>query len=129
VASKLALDYENQSAWNYLLGLFHLPGAQPHALGRVAQVHMLCAAALEARPSCSPALDVLAQYYASQAAASVAAGAERDAAAAASAALHALNAAGVADPMREAYWAERRRALQLLLPADAAAAAAADVSV
>lgn len=34
VAGALALDPRNESAWNYLLGLFTLPGATPHEMGR-----------------------------------------------------------------------------------------------
>ena len=68
----------NESAWNYLLGLFSkaggLVGRERHEAARwIEQVRSLCSAVLAAVPSCAPALSALAEVYfvAAQAAAEV----------------------------------------------------------
>lgn len=68
------------------------------------QVHIICKEALSDSPSCKPALDTLAQFYASLAAAASAQGDEAAAATAAQHGIAVLAKAAVADPMRENYW-------------------------
>jgi hypothetical protein len=90
------------------------------------QVFVICREALADSPSCGPALDTLAQYYASLAAAAAAAaaaqqggggaaGAAGAAAAAAQRGLAVLAAAAAADPMRANHWRHRGAQLRALL--------------
>lgn len=60
---QIRLAPHNESCWNYLSGLYCLPGALPHSLGADDRVWTICCGALEDCPSCPPALDTLARFY------------------------------------------------------------------
>jgi len=79
------------------------------------QVYIICKEALSDSPSCKPALDTLAQFYHSLAAAAVAQGDARAAAVAARHGLAVLNKAAVADPMRANFWRHRKHELDKLV--------------
>lgn len=79
------------------------------------QVFVVCREALADSPSCKPALDTLAQYYACLAAAASEQGQSQAAAAAACRGLEVLDACDVADPIRGHYWRHRRAELTALL--------------
>ncbi|KAJ9506428.1 hypothetical protein QJQ45_019418 [Haematococcus lacustris] len=63
VARLVAKAPRNDSAWNYLGGLFRQPGMPAQAMAWWPEVHTLCTEALLDVPSCPPAMDVLCQYY------------------------------------------------------------------
>ncbi|KAI8465579.1 MAG: hypothetical protein J3K34DRAFT_525239 [Monoraphidium minutum] len=141
VSAQLAVAPRNESAWNYLLGLFALPGATPHEMGRHKEVFIICREALADCASCAPALDALAQYLFDMACLLAAAagvlvgdadskgqqqqqqqqqrggegGAAARAAGAAAKALEALTKAGAADPMRRPYLRHRAAEVEALL--------------
>lgn len=100
----------NQSPWNYIRGIAKLGGAES-SLSHCSKIHRLCQEVLEAFPSCSPALSLLADVYASQMQVSVDQG-ELDAG------KEICHLAGdcfrgllVADPIRRNYWQFRLTAL------------------
>ncbi|GFR52576.1 hypothetical protein Agub_g15169 [Astrephomene gubernaculifera] len=145
VATAIHRAPRNESPWRYLTGLFATlqPWAsQPRALSRCPEVHTICTEALNDCPSCSFALDVMAQYYeglAALGAARLAAEVQRGQAAgpeaaaavveevvpalvgavlqACEAAQAALEEAGVADPMRGPYWFHRQRSVAHIVSA------------
>eukprot|EP00200_Dunaliella_tertiolecta_P003950 CAMPEP_0202349154 /NCGR_PEP_ID=MMETSP1126-20121109/6769_1 /ASSEMBLY_ACC=CAM_ASM_000457 /TAXON_ID=3047 /ORGANISM="Dunaliella tertiolecta, Strain CCMP1320" /LENGTH=434 /DNA_ID=CAMNT_0048940927 /DNA_START=774 /DNA_END=2078 /DNA_ORIENTATION=- len=63
VAAQVAIAPRNESAWNYLHGLFRLPGTHPHDMARFQEVYAICAEALRSCPNSAPALDALSLYY------------------------------------------------------------------
>mmetsp|Transcript_8742 Transcript_8742/g.18637 ORF Transcript_8742/g.18637 Transcript_8742/m.18637 type:complete len:399 (+) Transcript_8742:366-1562(+) len=69
VAQQVQRAPRNESVWNYLRGVFTLPGCRPQELGHHVQVHTICREALADSPSCPPALAMLAEYYLAVAAA------------------------------------------------------------
>lgn len=115
VAQQVQRAPDNESAWNYLWGMFALPGCPQHEMGRQDKVYIICKEALSDSPSCKPALDTLAQFYHSLAAAAVAQGDARAAAVAARHGLAVLNKAAVADPMRANFWRHRKHELDKLV--------------
>ncbi|KAG1679478.1 hypothetical protein FOA52_011077 [Chlamydomonas sp. UWO 241] len=127
----------NESAWNYLLGLFALPGCAKHEMAQWPQIHQVCLDALAAVPSCPPALWALADFYAciaEAAAEHVRQLYDRGPSSVDSepavppdlgpgvAALHAavnnacllLDGLTMADPIRSMYWVHRHQQLQRL---------------
>lgn len=129
----------NESAWNYLSGLFSLPGCHPLEMARWTKVHAICMAALSQAPSCPPALALLSDYYVATARAALqhakalgadCAGDRQQGEAALQSVRASVRHAGTlldgltfADPIRTMYWVHRHQVLQQLL-ADAAAAEA-----
>lgn len=73
---------------------------------------VVCREALADAPSCRPALDALAAWYADLAALAAEAGQRDAAAAAARHGLAVLAKAGLADPMRANYWRWREQELR-----------------
>lgn len=104
VAEQIQRAPDNESAWNYLWGLFSLSGCRQHEMGRQDKVFTICKEALSDCPSCKPALDTLVEFYACLAAAAAAQGDATSAGTAAKHGLMVLSKAAVADPMRENYW-------------------------
>ncbi|KAF6250982.1 hypothetical protein COO60DRAFT_704582 [Scenedesmus sp. NREL 46B-D3] len=115
LAEQIARVPDNESAWNYLWGLFTLPGCRPAEMGAQHKVHIICREALSDSPSCKPALDTLAQYYYWLAQLAEQQQQHVKAAAAAGHSLKVLAAAEIADPMRSNYWRYRRQQVQQLL--------------
>lgn len=112
----------NESAWNFLWGLFTLPWLPPGAgMGSTPEVYTICAEALADCPSCVPAVDTLAQVYAAAASSAAAGGDPRALQRAVVSGVQALEGLCVMDPMRELYWQHRRQVLEALLPGGGAA--------
>eukprot|EP00798_Chlamydomonas_sp_ICE-L_P021427 gene21427-28392_t len=123
----------NESAWNYLTGLFSLDGCRPHELGRQTAVHTMCAEALADCPSCPLALSMLTEFYMSVAALAVDAAAARAETAtawaavrdAATAAQHTLTQLAAADPIRNMLYVWKGQEIaQLMAAAESALSAA-----
>ncbi len=124
--SKIQVAPHNESAWNYLRGLAGLPGAPPRAVAADARWRRACEEALARQPSCAPALALLADIFAEQAALldqAAAAGAEPAGAGASGDLAHAaalarqlarevLGKLAVADPIRAGYYRYRAAGLQ-----------------
>uniref|UniRef100_A0A7S0R5Z1 Protein farnesyltransferase/geranylgeranyltransferase type-1 subunit alpha n=1 Tax=Chlamydomonas leiostraca TaxID=1034604 RepID=A0A7S0R5Z1_9CHLO len=131
ISAKIELAPRNESVWNYLRGLFLLPGMPAHAMGLYEQVYVLCKEALLDAPSCPPALDVMSEYYLHLACvhaqhlahlqhASPPSPADIDKAKAsvqqaAQSATTLLNHLLISDPIRTMYWNHRQRDLDTLV--------------
>eukprot|EP00775_Hariotina_reticulata_P003675 gene3675-3936_t len=114
-AAQICRAPDNESAWNYLWGLFSLPGCSSWEMGRHSKVFIICQEALADQPSCKPALDTLSQYYHHLAMAAIQQQAYSQAQEAASYGLAVLEKAAVADPIKGMYWRRRREQLQQLM--------------
>ncbi|GAX74302.1 hypothetical protein CEUSTIGMA_g1751.t1 [Chlamydomonas eustigma] len=127
VSNKIAAAPRNESCWNYLLGLFTLPGCSPFELCRWPQVYDTCMAAVTKAPSCPPALAALAEFYIAAAESAVEVcsqgntgafevdAAKKTVRSAVRHAFYVLEGLDVADPIRAPYWAHRKQRVQMLL--------------
>eukprot|EP00879_Flechtneria_rotunda_P006326 GHRR01006649.1.p1 GENE.GHRR01006649.1~~GHRR01006649.1.p1 ORF type:complete len:296 (+),score=116.88 GHRR01006649.1:1024-1911(+) len=114
-AAQIARVPDNESAWNYLWGLFTLPGCKQNDMARQERMYVICQEALADSPSCKPALDTLAHYYYSLALTAAEQHASAQAAVAARYGLAVLARAAIADPVKDNYWRYREQQLHQLL--------------
>lgn len=107
----------NESPWNYLLGLFTLPGCRLNELGRQKRVYAICSEALGLCMQCAPALDVLSEYYRCLAQVFAEKGPlyRRLAESALLKAVQTLQTLLIVDPVRKPYWQQRQAVMQKLL--------------
>ncbi|GAB4820132.1 hypothetical protein N2152v2_007178 [Parachlorella kessleri] len=122
VVSKIHAAAHNESAWAYLRGLAGLVGAPEHAAAVDERWRRTCEEVLTRHPSCAPALSLLADVYAGQAAvleqARLATGAQSGEAAQAIAvarqlSVKLLDRLVVADPLRAGYYQSKAANIKL----------------
>lgn len=105
----------NESAWNFVRGLFTLPWVPPNSMARQSMLYTLCTEAMDDCPACVPAMDLLALYYTSLAMNARAAGKGAALVQAAKNGVAVLNWLSTADPMRWQYWSHLKAELEALM--------------
>jgi hypothetical protein len=112
VAEHIHKAPRNESPWNYLRGLFTLPGCPRQMMATFPTVPFICQEALNDTDwSCPPALVTLEQYYSSNACVCAGMGDGQQALQAVDKAVECVVASLVADPMHAPYY--RLRLLDL----------------
>lgn len=108
----------NESTWNYLWGLFTLPGCRRNEMAYHREVYDICAKALRFCGNCSPALDVLSEYYRCMGICLLEKpGRHSDAASCFEHSLSTLQLLMTADPIRKLYWQQRQAEVSCLMRA------------